>query len=457
MKVLMLGWEYPPHISGGLGTACEGLTKALAHSGVEINFVLPHKTGDEKAPHMDLQIPEEFFEQGQMRIQRRHVAKIEFANINKNEIGLGFTSTIEASTAPVLAYSRPKQIFLDSLTDTSLRSFGTAKFFREQEFLVRTIMQSADYCTEDSIFADVERFTKRVENSVFIQNFDVVHAHDWLTFPAGIVAARLARVPLVAHVHSLEIDRSGKNINPLISAIEELGVRVADRIVTVSEYTRDQIVKSFGIEKSRITVAHNGVDPTPPGISSKVVFEDDRPRILFLGRVTFQKGPDYFIEAAALVARQIPEPIFIMAGNGDMLHWARQRVAELGLNDRFEFPGFVRGEELDEQFRRAHAFVMPSVSEPFGIVALEAIHRGTPAIVSRQSGVSEVLRHVFKVDFWDTWRMADLIISILQYPELGSSLRTNAEKEISHLGWDATADRIGTIYSELVNRQPVIM
>jgi glycosyltransferase involved in cell wall biosynthesis len=460
MKVLMLGWEYPPNISGGLGTACEGLTKALASKGIDIDFVLPKKLGGEHAPHMDLLEPEELAEQIEMET-------VEEAAPGEGEAGTQAGPSDEqkkaaakkaaANYAWVGAYARPIRTAAGNLDYTKWKEETATAQGRisrmEPRQAMGEILQASKVEGENNLFTQVEHFTKRVENASLVQKFDVVHAHDWLTFPAGVIAARAARVPLISHVHSLEVDRAGEGGNPVIHAIEGVGIRAADHIVAVSEYTRDQIVRVFGIPKDRISVAHNGVDPTPHGTFTTLMVEKDKPRVLFLGRVTFQKGPDYFIEAASLVARKLKDAVFVMAGSGDMLHWARQRVHELGLEDRFEFPGFVKGDDLEQEFRRASVFVMPSVSEPFGIVALEAIHRGTPTIVSKQSGVSEVLRHVFKVDFWDTWRMADLIVNLLQYPELGKSLRTNAEKEVSRLGWDSTADRVGEVYSEVVNRE----
>lgn len=445
MKVLMLGWEYPPHISGGLGTACEGLTRAMAARGVQIDFVLPKKFGSEKTPHMRLMEPEEFERKPQPPVTGDDPERT--------------PGTLGPDVFYGNAYSRPGE--RKDPASSAENFFWAPSHAKVSETLInmepraaiREIFFAASSNDSNSIFKTVERFTNRVEKIAGLQKFQVIHAHDWMTFPAGIIAARKARVPLVVHVHSLEFDRAGQNGDPVIHAIEAVGIRAADRIVTVSQYTRDQITRIFGVPSHRISVAHNGVDPAPCGVVAKNIAADDRPRVLFLGRVTYQKGPDYFIEAAALAARKVPEAVFVIAGSGDMLHWARVRVRELGLESRFEFPGFVKGEALENEFRRARVYVMPSVSEPFGIAALEAVHRGTPTILSKQSGVAEVMRNVFKVDFWDIYRMADLMVNLLLYPELGSCMKTMATQEVQHLGWDTTAERVSDVYADLLARR----
>jgi glycosyltransferase involved in cell wall biosynthesis len=306
------------------------------------------------------------------------------------------------------------------------------------------------YPIGNTIFREVERFTTKVLASFSAQQFDIIHAHDWMTFPAGVALSQLTGKPLIVHVHSLEQDRSGLFVNRDIEKIEKLGLESAARVIAVSHYTRRAIERFHGISRSKIRVVHNGVYPRQVVQDYKIKKTWPRNVVLFLGRVTFQKGPDYFVEVASRVIPQVPGVLFVLAGTGDMLPAVKKQVHELGLSEYFLFPGFLSGEELEEMFSVADLYVMPSVSEPFGITALEAISYDTPVIISKQSGVSEVLTHALKVDFWDLDRMADLIVSVLLDYDLREELVKLAKEELRHLHWDAAAAKTVEVYEGLL-------
>jgi glycosyltransferase involved in cell wall biosynthesis len=297
-----------------------------------------------------------------------------------------------------------------------------------------------------NLFGEVLRFADRVTAWARHQTPDLIHAHDWMTFPAATRIARMLSIPLVVHIHSLEQDRSGHGPNPTIVAIESAGVRAATRVIAVSHYTARKIHELHGVDLERISVVHNGVYARPIVAAYQEEHPKSGPLVLFLGRITYQKGPEYFVEAAAKVLAKVPDARFVMAGNGDMLPQVKARVAELGIDSAFEFPGFVRGADVEHLFSTADAYVMPSVSEPFGISALEAMSYETPVILSRQSGASEVLRHALKVDFWDIDRLAAQIIAVLQYPELRSSIVEMAREEVRRVHWEAAATKVKHVY-----------
>jgi glycosyltransferase involved in cell wall biosynthesis len=279
------------------------------------------------------------------------------------------------------------------------------------------------------------------------ESFEVIHAHDWMTFPAGAVLKNLTGKPLLLHVHSLEHDRSGAGANPQIEAIEQLGFQNADRILAVSHYTKKMIIERHGVDENKISVVHNGVYTRETRNFYRRHSSLPDKIVLFLGRVTYQKGPDYFVEAAAKALNQIPDALFVVAGSGDMLPRLKQRVEDLGIQEHFLFTGFLRGEEVERIFSIADLYVMPSVSEPFGISALEAISYQTPVIISKQSGVAEVLNHAFKVDFWDVDKMADLISSALAHSELREDMVNMAREEVRRIHWDAAALKVKDLYA----------
>lgn len=460
----MLGWEYPPHISGGLGTACEGLTRGLARQGISIDFVVPHVYGGEKASHMNLsEPPKDVGPKDVGMAQRSSSAPFQDEGTN-SEPTLAPTALdlkrleIEIQKIPsflqpylrdfrILRKNRPTlPLGLSAEKARNLPEVVSSLFWISPE------LKNSDGHYHGDLFDEVARFTFLAASANQNTQADLIHAHDWMTFPAAIVLKALTGLPLVLHVHSLEMDRTGGSGNPRIEEIEKAGLHAADRVIAVSYYTRQLIHERYGIPLEKISVVHNGVyvrelvenyrkEATLP---SKIV--------LFLGRITFQKGPDYFVEAAAKVIPHVPDVLFVMAGSGDMLPRMMERVSELGINKNFLFTGFLKGQDVEKMFSLASLYVMPSVSEPFGIAPLEAISFHTPTIISKQSGVSEVLKHSLKVDFWDVENLANMIIAALKYPALQQDIVALASEEIKSLHWDAAAQNTVKAYLQTLGQ-----
>lgn len=478
INVLMLGWEYPPHISGGLGTACEGLTRALAPLGIAIDFVVPQLFGEESAPHMRLHSPE---------LALHHLDPLAWSANYARETGIspnvqaapdeltardtyalpGADTAPPLDSPPSAAQGSAQSVRIPALLAPYLRPEDYALLVHalevgDRETLVRFLGPSASASAlsaqafpapppaphyGENLFAEVMRYAERVEAWAHNRRPQLVHAHDWMTFPAATRVAAVHGVPLIAHVHSLEQDRSGEGANPTIVGLEGAGLRAATRVIAVSHYTARMIHQLHGVSLDRIDVVHNGVYARRTVSAYRAENPDDRPMVLFLGRITFQKGPDYFVEAAAKVRERVPNARFVMAGNGDMLPRLQARVHELGLEQSFEFPGFVRGPEVERLFSTADVYVMPSVSEPFGISALEAMSYETPVVLSRQSGASEILHHALKVDFWDVNKLASQIVAILLYPELRRNIVDMAREEVRRVHWEASAAKVQQVYA----------
>jgi len=457
MKILMLGWEYPPHIAGGLGTACHGLTRALSAQGIDIHFVVPQLFGNEEAHHMVLSDPE------------RRIAPTS----KTSEIPTFLPPSIETTRIPAFLapYWSPQQ-FKAAIAAVSTQERTSLSPSLRRDPVARALIDGEVYGIDlmsalegenreeealseggqrygSDIFIEVERFTRQVISRFSRQDFDAIHAHDWMTFPAAVALAEVSGKPLVAHIHSLEHDRGGLNRNKEIESIERMGLLRADKVIAVSYFTKRSIEKHHRVDPHKVSVVHNGVYPREIITNYRAKRTWPRHVVLFLGRVTFQKGPDYFVEVAAKVLPHVPDVLFVLAGAGDMLAGLIERVKELKLTNNFMFPGFTQGEELEELFSVADLYVMPSVSEPFGITALEAISFDTPVIISKQSGVSEVIEHALKVDFWDVNRMADLIINSLVHPELRLDLVSMAREELKQLRWDAAACRTIEVYQDI--------
>jgi glycosyltransferase involved in cell wall biosynthesis len=488
MKILMLGWEYPPHISGGLGTACEGLTTALARPGIEIDFLLPRLYGEESAPHMHLL--------GAASAQPMPRASAEvsdtLAALVAEEPALAtdpiLTAAVAAAEAEAAHPSGPEvhmirvpamlKPYLDQATYRELITTGELQPSTAAEIVRTQIVHPLpgpphevtrlehvrlpgddlpfvdDADTEahygHDLFAEVARYAMSATRRVSGQKYDLVHAHDWMTFPAGIEIASRAGAPLLVHVHSLEYDRAGHGADRDIVAVEHQGLENAARVIAVSYYTRGLIHRVHNTPLDKISVVHNGVYARETVEAYTEQRTSTGPVVLFLGRVTFQKGPEYFVQAAARVLEQVPDAVFVMAGSGDMLPRMKALVEDLGITESFRFPGFVRGAELERTFSTADVYVMPSVSEPFGIAPLEAMSYDRPVIVSKQSGVSEVLRNALKVDFWDVDKIASQIVALLELPELRRVIVERAREEIRHIHWDAAAEKLVPIYESVI-------
>ena len=447
MKVLMLGWEYPPHISGGLGTACEGLTKGLARLGVRITFVVPQLLGGEDAPHMRLVDSYRGF--GKRFDSKKKKEEIETDEAAEEEAGIEKIE-IPAALSP---YWRPEDYeqYISSFPTLEEEKSGLKV---EEVDLVKLLggkkrkPASAQYGS--NIFEEVDQFAVNVVAAVYGSDFDVIHGHDWMTYPAAMALKRVTGKPLVLHVHSLEYDRSGSGVDPRIRAIEEAGLRAADLVISVSHYTKSIVNWQYNIPLEKIHPVHNGIYPKEVTEYYRASWATPRKIVLFLGRVTYQKGPDFFVEVAPRVIQHVPEALFIMAGTGDMLPRLMRRVSDLGLGRHFHFAGFLKGKQVERMLAVSDLYVMPSVSEPFGLSALEAINFNTPAIISRQSGVSEVVDHALKYDFWDINRLADLIINGLVHDDMRADMVACARRELLKLRWDASAAKTLQVYRCLV-------
>lgn len=417
----MFGWEFPPHIAGGLGTACYGLVRGLAANGVEVLFVMPSATGDEDGSVAHI-INASDVEAADMSCDPvEFLEKINFLRIGTN----------------MVPYVDPRD-FAEMVEKD--------RVFQGREFKINFRQKyrfSGKYGT--NLMEEVARYAL-VAGTIAVRNrFDVIHAHDWLTYPAGVAAKRLTGKPLVIHVHATEFDRSGENINTQVYALEKMGMEEADRVITVSNLTRNIVINRYGISPDKVFTVHNAVDfsgrgtvDVHRGVPEKVV--------TFLGRITFQKGPEYFIEAADKVLKYYRNVRFVMAGSGDLLNRSIRRVAKLGIADRFHFTGFLKGADVQRMFALSDVYVMPSVSEPFGISPLEAMKTGVPTIISKQSGVAEVLKHSIKVDFWDIDAMADAIYGLLRYPALGDMASRCGLDEVNALKWNNAASEVKRIY-----------
>lgn len=429
MKVLMFGWEFPPHIAGGLGTACYGIVKGLAHNGVETMFVMPSASGDEDKSAADIinasDVPVEITDT--MNVDD-FLDKVQFVHIGTNMVP--YLDPEEFHT--LVEEDRKRQV-----RDFTVNYGHTYKF--SGKYGSNLMEEVARYAMVGGTIAMTHK-----------DEFDVIHAHDWLTYNAGIAAKRLSGKPLVVHVHATSFDRSSdNNIDTRVYEIEKRGMEAADRVITVSDLTRNIVITKYGIDPAKVVTVHNAVDfsgrsevKVEKGVKDKVV--------TFLGRITFQKGPEYFIEAAAKVLKRCDNVRFVMAGSGDMMNRSIRQVARLGISDRFHFTGFLRGNEVQKMFALSDVYVMPSVSEPFGISPLEAMRSGVPSVISRQSGAAEVLKYAFKVDFWDVDAMADEIYALLQYPALSQFASKFGYDEVNTLKWNNAAAKIKSVYESVL-------
>lgn len=394
LKVLMFGWELPPFNSGGLGTACYGLTRALSQQNIDITFVLPQRVGV-KADFM----------------------KLVFADLE------GFEWPPEITPYDTLKML-PPGIPPDMVRD---------------------------------LLSAVNMYARRAAAIAKKHKFDLVHSHDWLCFPAGVVASHVSHQPLVTHVHATELDRSGGNgVNPTVFGIEKNGMHHSGAVIAVSSFTKNLLKTYYQVKSDKIDVVHNGINAD----EFDIPLDEQNPLdtlkqagfkiVLFLGRLTLQKGPDYFLKAAKRTLEYYPKAVFLIVGSGDMEGQLVNEAVNLGISDKVLFAGFLRGKMLTQAFKAADLFVMPSVSEPFGLTALESVAAGTPAIISKQSGVSETMSHVLKVDFWDVEEMANQIIAVLNFSSLHVALKDNGKHEVKKVSWQAAAAKTIEIYKKVL-------
>ena len=400
MRVLTFGWEFPPVKTGGLGVACQGLTRELCDEGIEVLFVLPRTQKTEGS------------------------AQSRFADIDKN-------IQIREIESPLVPYQ------------SSGTSFAYYDALTKQKLFSRSLIEEVHrYAHQASIIASQE-------------NFDLIHAHDWTSYLAGLAAKAVSGKPLIVHVHATSYDQAASdNVDPEIFAIEERAFREADKVVTVSALTKNLIVTKHGANPDKVEVIHNGCDTHEPPRYQPVLAElkaQGKKIVLYHGRITIQKGVDYFVNAARRVVDVNPDVVFVISGSGDMERQIMHQVGAMALSRHVIFAGALWDEERDRMYQTADLVVMPSVSEPFGLVPLESIQHGTASLITKQSGVAEVLTHVLKVDFWDIEEMANKIVAALRYEQMNGQLVREGKKEIVKLSWRNAADKVKNLYQNLTN------
>ncbi len=449
MKVLMLGWEFPPHISGGLGTACYGMTKGLGEIGVDVCFVLPTAVPLGTASHVDIRSPSNFTPKAESKSGGKTTMRIE----TETETDIFEHVSMHRVDAILQPYATPESF------EKTIRSMSK----RQREVLVtdETVEQLKEILPDmpsgtfdrgagahygGDLMGQVTRYARLAVGVAKTETFDVIHAHDWMTFPAGLAVAAATKKPLVIHVHSTEFDRSGENVNRDIYNIERAGMHGAKRVICVSHLTRNIVTKRYEVPPKKVEVVYNAVNLPNNTDLEMVPIRQNEKIVLFLGRVTMQKGPEYFLQAARKVIDRYPNVRFVMAGSGDMVRICIQMAADLKLGGHVTFTGFLRGNDVDKIFKMADLYVMPSVSEPFGIAPLEALSHNVPVIISKQSGVSEVLTHALKVDFWDVDEMANKILAVLRHPPLQRTLRQHGQIELRKFSWTDSARQLADIY-----------
>jgi len=418
----MFGWEFPPHILGGLGTASYGITAGLAKQpDMHITFCLPKPWGDEDKSFMD--------------IISLSDTPIVWRDVNYDYL----KQRLDNRMTPEQYYALRDHIYAD-FNYRLTNDLGCIGF-------------SGRY--PDNLYDEINNYSIVAGVVARQQEYDIIHAHDWLTYPAGIHAKNVSGKPLVIHVHATDFDRSRGNVNPTVYSIEKDGMDHADCIMCVSELTRRTVINHYHQDPAKCIAMHNAVYPLSDEI--KQIVAQRKPRnerkervVTFLGRITMQKGPEYFVEAAALVLQRTRNIRFCMAGSGDMLNAMIEMAAQRGIADRFHFPGFMKGKQVYETFRDSDVYVMPSVSEPFGISPLEAIQCGVPSIMSYQSGCAEILTKCIKTDYWDINAMADAMYSLCTNDGLYNYLQEEGRKEVDEITWEKVGKRIYDVYSQIL-------
>ena len=517
-RVLMLGWEFPPFITGGLGTACHGLTRALSAAGADVTFVLPRSVDPTASSHVNLLSPDaEIGERLAALPAPEPTGPAQSAPMTAATSGVTIAAPAAAAsartpahTAAQLAHGTPERVSFLGMGDTArawpsayatpaprigappsaahLDSWRTAlarlqraiaarsdpvafhawyeSLSQEERAIVGALPEgslgtdaqvadaaapaaSANPYEGDLVLAS-ERYARFCVRASRGLAYDVIHAHDWITYPAGIALARLTGRPLVVHVHATEFDRSGEHVNQAVYNIERRGMHAAVRVICVSMLTRNLCINRYGVPAEKIDVIYNGVDVEPAAYGIKRIERNEK-IVLYFGRITMQKGPEYFVRAAKRVLEVMPDVRFIVAGNGDQATRMIEMAAEMGIGSRMTFTGFLRGRDIPRIFSMADVYVMPSVSEPFGIAPLEAMGHRVPVIISRNSGVSEILTHALKVDFWDVDDIASKIVAVLRYPPLRNSLRDHGLFEVRGITWDGAARRCLGTYAKALS------
>ncbi len=472
IRVLMLGWEYPPRFAGGLGKACQGLSQALARSGVQVFFVLPTFPERLSETHLEVvgareclleagwnldevspyRVDEGVSEKGAGLVRLQSEAKLfPYGQHPEGPMSQNLRDAIDrmSSGEPILGISgEVGNSFSQAFKLPQIKPFGQRL---ESQRIQKEISTPASEIYGKNLWSEIDRFCATVRHLAEAHEVDLVHAHDWMTFPAAFEFQRATGVPVFLHVHATEYDRSGENLNHEVFRIEREGFRKANHIFAVSRYTAGMIERLYGIPKNKISVVYNA----PEEGSKLPLFSADferKPQVVFLGRLTFQKGPDHFLRAAALVCEANREAQFVFCGTGDLLDQLRAQAHRLGIEDRVHFAGFMNPTEVDEILLHSRVLVMPSVSEPFGLVALEAIRCGIPVILSKQSGVREVLNRALQVDFWDHEKLADQILAALRLKGLSQQLVDEGMGQLRQLSWNNSASQVIAGYRQSLEK-----
>jgi glycosyltransferase involved in cell wall biosynthesis len=426
----MFGWEFPPHISGGLGTASYGLTKGMAKlDDLEVIFVVPKAWGDE--------------DQSVVRLVGANQIQVAY----KKVFYKGFRRPIERIevSSKIVPYTDPDNFWQLVNSETSEHNF----------YVITNARGKVDFSGryDTNLMDEIYKYSVVAALIADENEFDIIHAHDWLAYPAGIAAMEVSGKPLVIHVHATDFDRSGGNVNPDVYRIEKNGMDAASKIITVSNLTRDIVINKYNINPDKVETVYNAVEPVEIAENMIIKKGFDEKVVTFLGRITMQKGPEYFIEAAYKVLQVMDNVRFVMAGSGDMMEKMMRRAAALKITDRFHFTGFLKGTDVINMLDMSDVYIMPSVSEPFGISPLEAMQSNVPVIISKQSGVAEILTHAVKTDFWDIDAMADAIYGILNYPALSNMFIKNGKEEVIRLKWDNSARHVRDIYHRVIDNK----
>jgi glycosyltransferase involved in cell wall biosynthesis len=425
MNILMFGWEFPPHISGGLGTACYGIVNGLSSLGdVKVSFVVPKAHGNEHSV--------------------KNLQLISANNVSNSD------RIDEAQKTGLLNFLEIDSPLMPYHTEESyLERFNVISTEKEIELSERIQDESKIHFSGKygpNLFDEIANYALVAKTIARENQFNLIHAHDWLTFPAAISAKQVSGKPLILHIHSTDFDRSGGSVNPAIYQIEKQGMEAADHIITVSNLIKRRLVEQYLISAEKITTIYNAIDSDNDKIVPVSNQNKKEKIVTFLGRLTIQKGPEYFINVARMIIHRTKNVHFVMAGSGELRNRIIELCAKYRLGNRVHFTGFLNGSEVPEMLHRSDVFIMPSISEPFGIVPLEAMKANVPVIISNQSGVSELIKNVIKTDFWDIHAMADAVYSILKHPKLSQSLSTHGKTEVSQLNWEAAAEKIRQVY-----------
>jgi glycosyltransferase involved in cell wall biosynthesis len=418
MKILMLGWEFPPFFAGGVGIVCQELAKELSkYPNIQVNYVMPYFK------------EKEFQYLNNFKVLNASIEKIKNLKIFK------VNSAIKVYDSEISYLERIKKY--------------------EEELELQGKLKSVKEIYGKDILNEVYLYSQRLIEVSKKIDFDIIHAHDWTTVPAAIVLKKLTGNPFIFHVHITEFDKTGDNGGwEEIIKIEKEGLKYADKIISVSNFTKKKLVEKYGADPNKIEVIHNGgVSDLKLEKKKNNFFKDNSKIVLFAGRITLQKGPEYFLKAAKKVLEVEKDVKFVMAGSGDMLSRMIELSAELGISKNVLFFGQYSRQDADKLFSMADVFVMPSVSEPFGIVPLEAISKGVPTIISKQSGISEVLSNVFKVDYWDIEKMADRIVAILRYDSLSNHMKELSSFEFENLTWEKPVRKIINLYLNILKNK----